>query len=438
LAGGGCGFIDEMRQCLGQHDGAVLFGLLRLKFRKGESKELFSYKWVAVNATLDEGSTMSAVARGKALAKRPAMDKVMKSYVPTIACTLEVTHLDELTVEEIVKRVKQVSVLDGELIKPDAVEWVAPFIPAPALPAEVITPSEPVVMEEEVYDASSPAERAPKYDGPSVKADVTLVEDEKPVPTEAFNKMNAGYPADEAPTEEAAKEEVPAAPPADPLAKAEAPATTVQEVKAKAVDDLVRGGLGNELAKGDLVDIWSASENKWFTDGMIEEMRDTASTSHEGKPLPAGCAKIVYNNGARGKWLQPEVLNDRSVVKPSIRPPTFHGFMKKETHNILSEWHDRYFELRDGFLTWWITLDDSKAGSKPQCSLELVRLQMKASGSTSRFSLRTASSSGVVYNFDAAAKDDAHTVEEWTNALKQHAAFANRMYKFRTVTATGK
>jgi len=176
--------------------------------------------------------------------------------------------------------------------------------------------------------------------------------------------------------------------------------------------------------KGELVDIWSASENKWFTDGVIEEVRDKASTSHEGKPLPAGCAKIVYNNGSRGKWLQPEALNDRNVVKPSIKPPHFTGFMKKETHNLLSEWHDRYFEMRDGFLTWWISKEDAKAGTKPQCSLELVKLQMKAAGSTTKFSIRTASSRGVVYNFDTNVTAGRHSVEEWANALKQHAAFA--------------
>merc|ERR1711966_643634 len=118
------------------------------------------------------------------------------------------------------------------------------------------------------------------------------------------------------------------------------------------------------------------------------------------------------------------------VVKPSIKPPSFLGKMKKETHNILTEWHVRHFELQDGFLTWWITAEDAVAGAKPQCSLELVGLQMKSSDKSSKISIRTASSRGVVYNFDAhtGAKpadppvEGSHQLGEWVAVLKQHAA----------------
>jgi outer membrane biosynthesis protein TonB len=425
LAGGGSGFVDEMRECLQTIGDAVVFGMLKLTFNKnnlqdgGNQGEVQTFKWVMVFATLDEGSTMSAVQRGKALSKKPAMEKVLKGFA-TVTCILEITEAADLTLDVVVQRVKKVSVLDGELMVPEIVSRASPQASSKAdAPPQV----EEVEMIEEVYE-ESPESHAPE-EPPAPSSETPAVE----TTTEPAKDESEPAPS---PTEEEPKEEE----------KAEAPPETTQpdptpeEPKAETKPDEAPKTEASAEKKtgvkvGDLVDIGSHTEGKWFTDGIIEEVRVNASTTHEGKPLPAGCGKIVYNAGSRGKWLQPEALNDRSVVKPSIRPTTFTGFLKKETHNILSEWHVRYFELKDGYLTWWITLEDARTGVKPQTSLELVGLQMKAPAQSSKFSIRTASSKGVVYNFDAATGAGYHPVEEWAANLRQHAAYANRMYKFR-------
>lgn len=488
LAGGGSGFIDEMRACLEEYGGSVLTGILRMSFGEIQGENMKA-KWIVVFFTLDgQESTMSAVQRGKALGKRPAMEKAFGQYCKVITDTWEVTSSDQLTQENIMSRVKKAAVIDGALHVP---KWdPKPFIqyePPPTASKVEANKSEMVEEYEPEADANA-ANHAPKIhirDGEAAEVPMGATATEAQEPAEEAAPAPAAAAAEE-PAKEEAKAEEPAAKVTCSTGGCERPswngeagqtccrtcgnpelATKLKcahgpecEAKFKGLDPLsaaalvkkesekneekkapdatnVEAALGR-FNKGDQVDIWSHTENKWFTDGVIEETRDEASTTVDGKPLPAGAAKIVYSNGQRGKWLQPEILNDRSVVKPSIKPAVFNGFMKKETHNIMSEWHTRHFELRDGFLTWWITIEDAKAGTKPQCSLELVGLQMKATDKSTKISIRSASSRGVVYNFDSNAGTTPKSIEDWVAALKLHAAFANRMYKFRTAASAKK
>merc|ERR1712098_834750 len=119
----------------------------------------------------------------------------------------------------------------------------------------------------------------------------------------------------------------------------------------------------------------------------------------------------------------PDPMNDLEAVKPSARPKPFSGVLQEETHNLLSEWHVRFFELKDGNLTWWITQEDQKNNAKPQCCLSLVGLMMKVATSSTRFAIRTVSSKGVVYNFDCNTGTGAKPLVQWVQALKQHSAF---------------
>jgi hypothetical protein len=205
----------------------------------------------------------------------------------------------------------------------------------------------------------------------------------------------------------------------------------------------------SHLKKGDLVDIWIHAAKKWYTDGLIVEVRGETSATGDGKPLPAGCAKITYDNGQKVKWLQPEVLANKLVVKPFVKPPKFHGLMLKQTHGLMaSQWNLRHFDLSDGFLSWWKSKADYDAGGKPSVCLILVGLRMqKCGGKSTQFWMRTASSKGVVYLFDINA-DDADggllglsclknkTSEEYADALRQymfvfnqHGAYAERIHK---------
>lgn len=190
-----------------------------------------------------------------------------------------------------------------------------------------------------------------------------------------------------------------------------------------------------EYVKGDMVDIWSHSDGKWFTDGVIEEIRHSSSFAADGKPLSPGSAKIIYSNGIKGKWLQPKDLMDRKLVKPSIKPRLFTGFLKTETHSVVEDWQVRYCELFEGKLTWWKSAEDARFNAKPQRILDLAGLQLKTPPESLQFSIRTSSSNGDVFTFDTNVEGCHKKVAEWFAALKQHASYANRMMKFRSAEA---
>jgi len=80
---------------------------------------------------------------------------------------------------------------------------------------------------------------------------------------------------------------------------------------------------------------------------------------------------------------------------------------------------------------WWTNKEDSIAGVKERGSSELVGLKLKSMGKSTRFSIVTEASQGVVYNFDLATGTRQKPKEHWIEALKQHAAFAERMHSVR-------
>jgi len=422
LAGGGSGGVEEMSACLTALGDAVLGGLLRVEFCKKASKQ-FTSKWVMVFITLDGENTMSAVLRGKANAKRGCMEKAIGEYCKVVSGTMQITHLEDFALDSVIALVKKSAIIDGEYVRPEyfppepideeALREGAPDEPVAEAPAADAT--ETCEFVESVPQSAAPEEEeevAEDEEEKAVEAAVVQVEDLPEAPAEASEDAAA------AASQEAASQEATGG-----YVKTDAPEAAASKPKRREGDGWFK--------QGDFVDIFSESEKKWFTDGVIEEIRWETSTTPDGKTLPEGCAKVVYSNGQRGKWLHPDVLYNKNVVQASIKPTSFKGFLKKETHNILSEWHVRYFELRNGYLSWWITVDDAKKGVKPQCTLELVGLELKVATSSALLSIRTASSRGVVYNFDAKTGPLQSPIDDWLAAFKQHAAFANRMYKFK-------
>lgn len=426
LAGGGSGGVAEMEQCLEALGDAVLGGLLRVQFGQNNGDALSS-KWVMVFVTIEDNTALSAVQRGKAVARRPCMEKAIRQYCTVFQGCMQITHVEDFTHDAVVARIKSSAIIDGAVVVPF-------YEPPPPIEEmlEILGEEEEATAEEE--DGRERVEtveyvRHTVIVPPEEEALGGVAEEERPA-EEAAPEVTGGYAEAAEPDSAQTKARLRAV-----EASKAMEAMMAAEHKAAAAAPEADGAADKEVpkayVKGDSVDIFSESEKKWFTDGVIEDVKDEASVTPEGKELPKGCAKIVYSNGQRGKWLHPDVLYNKNVVQASIKPTRFKGFLKKETHNLLSEWHVRYFELRNGYLSWWITVEDGKKGSKPQCTLELVGLELKVAASSALISIRTASSRGVVYNFDAKTGPGQNTIEEWVAAFKQHAAFANRMFKFK-------
>jgi len=174
--------------------------------------------------------------------------------------------------------------------------------------------------------------------------------------------------------------------------------------------------------KGDAVLVYSNAAQVWHDDGVIIEVIDEAC-KRDGFALPAGSMKAQYNNGRRYKWVTPVQAKD--FLKKSTRPvppPPLTGELFKETHNFITEWHVRHFELSKGFLQWWMTADDARTGARPNGVVSLLGLQMRVLETV--FSLRTSSTKGVIYSFDATTEEG---VAKWTDHLSKHAAYCEEM-----------
>jgi len=112
LAGGGSGSVEEMAEFLGRHQDRVLSGLLRLGFGTGRLRRT---KHVLVHWV---GESVSAVSRGRLMAKRPEMEKVLGD---SLACSvgMELTRLEDFTLEGTIERVRKASVIDDDVVCAD-------------------------------------------------------------------------------------------------------------------------------------------------------------------------------------------------------------------------------------------------------------------------------------------------------------------------------
>jgi len=177
--------------------------------------------------------------------------------------------------------------------------------------------------------------------------------------------------------------------------------------------------------KGDLVVIYSRAVGQWLDDGIIfdEVKEDEEDGVHDGCKLAAGSVKVLYNNSKTFKWILPSQF--KSMLRVSSRPSAPYalaGQLLKQTHNWITTWHLRHFEVSRGYLQWWATVDDANAGKSPSTSLCLAGLEMSRKGSV--FYVRTNSSKGIKYSFDAAAPDSA---ELWCVALQEHESYCDAM-----------
>lgn len=172
--------------------------------------------------------------------------------------------------------------------------------------------------------------------------------------------------------------------------------------------------------KGQHVYVFSAAAKQWLDDGTVMDVLAAAGTQ-DGLALPAGAVKVQYSGGKRAKWVPPEDAVKLLRAAPPA-PTALVGELMKETHNLFTEWHKRHFQLSKGFLQWWMSISEAKGGTKPNGSLCLAGLQMQRTGSM--FRVKTASSKGVVYAFDAGTVGNA---KKWCDGLEEHVSYCDKM-----------
>jgi len=335
------------------------YGLLRISFGTGKDQKT-RFVFVHASDADDPSNGYSLRERGQAIAKAPAMDSAICKFAQ-VSCRVQITTKADCTPEFIVDRLQKVANFDADCFT----------VPAYKAAMEDFRDKNPVDEDEEqvqVVACKMVSERAPAHS------------------------------------------EAPPAPEPE-LRRADSIESALKQRKAMKL-----------YKKGDSVLVYSNAAHVWHDDGVIIEVIDEAC-KRDGFALPAGSMKAQYNNGRRYKWVTPVQAKD--FLKKSTRPvppPPLTGELFKETHNFITEWHVRHFELSKGFLQWWMTADDARNGARPNGVVSLLGLQMRVLETV--FSLRTSSTKGVIYSFDATTDEG---VSKWTEHLSKHAAYCEEM-----------
>jgi len=345
--------------------------------------------------------------------KRPAMEKALDAIAHTHAKII-VSHKEDLSVENMLETLKKAVSADKELVTVENFNLALDEFKASLLDGKAPVPKPKTVKKEEEAaedDAEAAARRRPSACAappPDIRKQEPVLEKEE---------------------EEEAPAETPApAAPAEPEAAAQRPhveLTLVSPLESTVAGTPAATPAENKdtgFVKGDLVEVFSASSAKWHDDGVVLQVLEVADVQ-DGLSLPISSVKIQYQNDHRLKWIPPCHLGRCLRKSERPRPPkALTGELLKETHNWVAEWHVRYFQLKRGWLQWWVNREDAVEGIKPNGALDLTGLAVGSAGTV--FSMRTENSKGVVYNFDARNVDDVST---WMQGLKEHAMYIDKM-----------
>lgn len=184
---------------------------------------------------------------------------------------------------------------------------------------------------------------------------------------------------------------------------------------------------------GDLVEVYSVKNNKWMTDAEVVEFASEACNK-DGLKLRAGSLKIIYAHGSQFKWIPPQHIEELLRMSPRPRPPPPKvGQMLKETHNWFTEWHQRHFEVKRGFLQWWLSEQEAQEKKKPSRSVYLLGLRIQEEHGKI-IKLRTDSTNGIVFQFNA---ETSSARAEWVEALWAHAEYCEEMREFEEAKWVG-
>jgi len=412
LVGGGSGSVEEMRECLAKQEAeqkaekqfANFYGLLRLRFgsgRMGRTKYVFvqasrfdenapqEEEETAARPGLKRGNTMSAVRHGQAMSQRGAMEKALLEFVH-FAAKIEATSLDDLVIGNVIEKVQKVSTADADLLTMESY----------LIACEEFRAAHPELSKQ--LPESAPNEKVM-----SSLCAAEIFETELAPTAEAAQAIRDDDEGEGAKPSEAA-----AAPQSPSQAKPEEPARP-------------------KYKRGELLFVYSNAAKQWMDDGIVVAVL-LESGEHDGLSLPKDSVKVQYNNRRQFKWVTPAQL--KQYVRPSKRPVpplTLLGELLKETHNWISQWHVRYFELSKGYLQWWMTSDDAKNGVVPNGSLSLTGLEMTVKDTV--MYIRTATSKGMIYAFDATTTE---SVMKWSEMMKQHEEYCRKMQTYLTNRAT--
>lgn len=347
------------------------FGLLRMEF--GVPPDVKTrFLFIHASDPVDSGK-FTAVQRGKAMAVVSKMEKFVQAIV-AYAAKIDIQHPDECTIPNVVAKLLEV---------------------VRGMGSEGLTEAEFMANREFMMAQNAEEEERNR----KILDEVKVIEE-----AAAPNSVEVAEPEQELPTVKEEEEE---------------PVKQRKKVKLYSL--------------GDQVEVWSSKNNVWYMDAEVVDVAKETSQI-DGIRIKAGSMKVVYDNGARFKWVPPQQME--GYLRPSPRPkspPPLTGELARAASGWFStQWEKTYCELNRGFLQWWAKRDDARRGGIPTGKLYLRGLQQKDDGD--KIQLRTDASAGAVYSFKAESEADA---KKWTEAFWAHAGYCEEMSEFQKAQSSG-
>lgn len=179
--------------------------------------------------------------------------------------------------------------------------------------------------------------------------------------------------------------------------------------------------------RGCLVEIYSASKQRWIVDGEVVEVA-WESIKKDKVLITAGSTKVVFDQGRLFKWVPSHKLHEtvRRSSRPQ-RPKPLVGQIMLERPAWLGanvmQWS--YFQLRSGVMQWWETEQDAAAGKQPDGKVKLLGMKMKREGMC--ISLRIDNTCGESCSLKAQLTE---SPGKFVSAVRAHAKFCDQDQKF--------
>jgi len=400
-----------MRACLEAKADAVLFGLLRMGFGEGRLRRT---KYIFVHAS---GAKVSAVARGRLAAVRPAM---LEAFNKLAACSvsLETCNPEDLNLDSVIERVRRASVVDDEVIEGDNaaknVFTVEAFRQALAEERKALESSPEAVEQERIV------ERLPGSDK-TVEEVLKLLHAAGGPLNWALFGLSGSCPR-KSPREGAERRTSQLVAPDRNRSAALSP-NRGAKLSPRGGYVSPRGGFlaaqertrnsEPQVPAASSVPLASADEQVRQRSQTVfapsKERADESDVRPERPPLLASlmCGRRKDSRSQRDSQSSSYSGSVHSgAEEPEKRGawPLLAGPLLKKSGNWFRGWQLRWCEVGDGCLRWWECPEDASSGKEPKGIQVLQGMKVKfVADAPTQFSLETANGKDKVYLLDANA-----------------------------------
>lgn len=179
--------------------------------------------------------------------------------------------------------------------------------------------------------------------------------------------------------------------------------------------------------KGDDVDVFSFSRQRWHHDGEVTHVA-TESCTIGSTQVWAGSMRVLYDHKQRFKWVAPQEMEKmlRRSVRPRAPGQVVGSLLRKQEYWLSTEWPTAHLKLRKGCLQVWNTAEEAIAGVKPDITVDVSGLvETSVEGTCLHMWSNNGQESTLC--FRATAEE---VVASWEQALWEHFDYLGRISAF--------